>query len=61
MTGDREKWVWTPEQVEVTPPCQACRRKPADSEIAGLCCECADRIDADYEWLRDLGEWEAGP
>jgi hypothetical protein len=63
MTGDREKYVWTPEQVEVTPPpqCQACRRRPADSEIAGLCSECAERIDADYEWLRDLGEWEAGP
>jgi hypothetical protein len=61
MSGDREKWVWKPSDVEVTPPCQACRRKPADSEIAGLCCECADRIDADYEWLRDLGEWEAGP
>jgi hypothetical protein len=60
--SDREKFTWSPEQVEVTPPpCQACRRKPADSEIAGLCCECAERIDADYEWLRDLGEWEAGP
>jgi hypothetical protein len=59
--SDREKFTWSPEQVEVTSSCQACRRKPADSEIAGLCCGCAERIDADYEWLRDLGEWEAGP
>lgn len=60
--SDGEKFAWSPEQVEVTrPPCQACQRKPADSEIAGLCSECAERIDADYEWLRDLGEWEAGP
>jgi hypothetical protein len=59
MSGDR--FTWTAEEVTVTPPCQACRRRPADSEIVGLCVECAESIDADYEWLRDLGEWEAGP
>jgi hypothetical protein len=59
MTGDRDRFTWSPEQVHITPPpqCQACRQEPADSEIAGLCSACADRIDADYEWLRDLGEW----
>jgi hypothetical protein len=41
--------------------CEACRRRPADGEIAGLCDECAERIDADYEWLRDLADLEAGP
>jgi hypothetical protein len=58
---DSDRFVWTPEQVQVTPLCQACRRRPADSEIAGLCSECADQIDRNYEWLRDLGELEAGP
>jgi hypothetical protein len=43
-------------------PCEACRRRPADDpDIPGLCRECARRIDADYEWLRDLAELEAGP
>jgi hypothetical protein len=62
MTGDPEKFTWSPEQVQVTPPCQACRRRPADDpEIRGLCTTCAKSIDTDYEWLRDLGELEAGP
>jgi hypothetical protein len=58
---DGDRFVWTPEQVQVTPPCQACHRQPANSETAGLCLECAESIDRDYKWLRDLGEWEAGP
>ena len=40
---------------------EACRRRPADSEIAGLCGECATSIDRDYEWVRDLAELEHGP
>jgi hypothetical protein len=60
MTADRDRFVWTAGQVQVTPPCQVCRR-PAGSEIAGLCSDCAERIDRDYEWLRGLSELEAGP
>jgi hypothetical protein len=64
MTDNRspDRFTWTPEQVQVTPPpCQACGKPAGDDQVAGLCRQCALRIDADYEWLRDLAELEAGP
>jgi hypothetical protein len=62
MTADREKWVTTPDQVTVTPPCQAgCGRPGDDDQIRGLCHHCATSIDRSYEWLRDLADLEGGP
>jgi len=60
MTGDRDKHVWTPEQVQVTPPpCQACRRRPADDpQIPGLCTTCAGSIDRETEaLLEEQHDW----
>jgi hypothetical protein len=62
MSGDGEKFVTTPDQVTVTPPCQAgCGRPADDPKIKGLCTPCATSIDRSYEWLRDLADLEAGP
>jgi hypothetical protein len=60
--SDRDKYGWKPEDVTVTPPCQAgCGRPADDPEIPGLCHQCATSIDRDYEWLRDLADLEGGP
>ena len=59
MTADR--FVWEAGDVTVTPPppCQACRRRPADDDqVPGLCTPCAATIDSSYEAKRDE---EAGP
>jgi hypothetical protein len=60
---DPERFVWTPDQVTVTPPpCRAsCGRPGDDDQIKGLCTPCATSIDRSYEWVRDLADLEAGP
>jgi hypothetical protein len=59
----REKYVWQPGDVQVRDAGnrQACGNPADDDQVPGLCRQCAATIDRDYEWLRDLAWWEAGP
>jgi hypothetical protein len=61
MSGDRDKFVWQPGDVEVR-MCEACRRRPAtDDQVPTLCTPCASTIDRDTDWLRELSELEHRP